>query len=111
MLKSKIQRATLTDANLLAEDCIILDRDLMKRADLWPFERVEIYNSENGARFTTSVIEGASGSGMVCVCGPAAHLAKLGHKITIASFITMTEAHLSAYRPKLVALDERNRPV
>ena len=111
MLKSKIQRAKVMSVDLHLDDCLILDRDLMRRADIWPFERVEIYSYENGARFTTSVIEGESGSGMVRLCGPAAHLVKHDHRIAISTFVTLTETDLVTYRPKLISLDERNHAV
>jgi aspartate 1-decarboxylase len=109
MLKSKIHRATVTDANLDYEGSITIDRDLMKRADIWPFERVEVYNVDNGARFATYAIEGASGSGEICLNGAAAHLVKPGHKVIICTYVAMTEADLPQYRPKVVLVDARNR--
>lgn len=110
MLKSKIHRARVTEANLDYEGSVTIDRELMKRADLWPFERVEIYNVDNGARFATYVIEGAAASGVICINGAAAHLARPGHKVIICSYVAMTEADLPAYKPRVVLVDERNRP-
>lgn len=109
MLKSKIHRATVTEANLDYEGSITIDRDLLKKADIWPFERVEIYNVDNGARFATYAIEGEAGSGVICLNGAAAHLAKPGHKVIIASYVNMTEADIAHYKPKLVFVDSKNR--
>jgi aspartate 1-decarboxylase len=109
MLKSKIHRATVTDANLEYEGSITIDRDLLRKADIWPFERVEVYNIDNGARFATYAIEGDSGSGVICINGAAAHLAKPGHKVIIASYVGLTEADLPQYKPKVVLVDSKNR--
>jgi aspartate 1-decarboxylase len=109
MLKSKIHRATVTDANLEYEGSVTIDVNLMKAADIWPFERVEIYNIANGARFATYAIEGAAGSGIICINGAAAHLAGPGHKVIIASYITLEEKHLRNYQPKLVYVDSKNQ--
>jgi aspartate 1-decarboxylase len=110
MLKSKIHRAMVTDANLEYEGSITIDIDLMKRADIWPFERVEVYNCDNGARFATYAIEGEAGSGVICINGAAAHLAKPKHRVIIATYINMTESEISQYRPRVVLVDSANRP-
>lgn len=110
MLKSKIHRATVTDANLEYEGSITIDRDLLKKADIWPFERVEVYNCDNGARFATYAIEGESGSGVICINGAAAHLAKPGHKVIIASYVNMEEADIPAYKQKIVLVNDKNQP-
>lgn len=109
MLKAKIHRATVTDANLEYEGSITIDRELLKKADIWPFERVEVYNIDNGARFATYAIEGAANSGVICVNGAAAHLVRPGHKVIIASYVQLTEADLSQYEPKLVFVDAQNK--
>lgn len=109
MLKSKIHRATVTEANLDYEGSITIDRELLKAADMWPFERVEVYNVTNGARFATYTIEGASGSGIICINGAAAHLAKPGHKVIIASYITLNEAEIPQYRQRIVQVDSKNK--
>lgn len=110
MLKSKIHRATVTEANLEYEGSITIDRDLLKKADIWPFERVEVYNCDNGARFATYAIEGEPGSGVICINGAAAHLAKPGHKVIIASYVNMEEADIPAYKQKIVLVNEKNQP-
>lgn len=109
MLKSKIHRATVTDANLEYEGSVTVDKDLLKAADIWPFERVEIYNIANGARFATYAIEGASGSGVICINGAAAHLAKPGDKVIIATYVTMEEKDIPSYEQKIVLVGEGNR--
>lgn len=110
MLKSKIHRATVTDANLAYEGSITIDKELMKASDIWPFERVEVYNVDNGARFATYAIEGASGSGTICINGAAAHLAKPGHKVIIASYVSMEEKDIPTYSQRIVLVDSANRP-
>lgn len=110
MLKSKIHRACVTDANLLYEGSITIDKDLMRLADIWPYERVEVYNCNNGARFATYAIEGPAASGTICINGAAAHLAKPGHQVIIATYITMQESDIPNYRQKVVHVDLNNRP-
>lgn len=109
MLKSKIHRATVTDANLEYEGSITIDRNLLKHADIWPFERVEVYNITNGQRFATYAIEAPSGSGEICVNGAAAHLVSPGDLVIIASFVTMEEADLRSFAPKIVLVDKSNQ--
>jgi aspartate 1-decarboxylase len=81
----------------------------MKLADLWPYERVEVYNIDNGARFATYVIEGRAGSGTICVNGAAAHMVKPGHKVIIACYATMAEEQVVKYERRIITVDERNR--
>ncbi|HAG51685.1 MAG TPA: aspartate 1-decarboxylase [Deltaproteobacteria bacterium] len=109
MLKSKIHRATVTDANVDYEGSITLDEDLMETAGLLPFEQVHIYNITNGQRFQTYVIRGERGMGEVCINGAAAHLAKKGHIIIIASYVSMEEAEAINHQPILVYVDEKNK--
>ncbi|MEK7842370.1 MAG: aspartate 1-decarboxylase [Deltaproteobacteria bacterium] len=109
MLKSKIHRATVTDANIDYEGSITLDEDLMEAAALLPFEQVHIYNITNGERFRTYVIKGGRGKGDVCVNGAAAHLAKKGHIIIIASYASMDERETAGHQPVLVYVDDENR--
>lgn len=110
MMKSKIHRATVTDANLEYEGSITVDRELLKQADIWPFERVEVYNIDNGARFATYAIEGDAGSGVICINGAAAHLAKPGHKVIICTYVNLSEGDLASYKPKVILVDGRNKP-
>lgn len=109
MLKSKIHRATVTDANINYEGSITLDEELMEAAALLPFEQVHIYNITNGERFRTYVIKGGRGKGDVCVNGAAAHLAKKGHIIIIASYAGMDEKEAAVHQPVLVYVDDENR--
>ncbi len=109
MLKSKIHRARVTDANVDYEGSLTLDEELMEAASLSPFERIDVYNITNGNRFSTYVIKGERGSGTVCVNGAAAHLARKGDLIIIASY-ALTEAG-EGYHPRLVYVDGKNRIV
>lgn len=109
MLKSKIHRATVTDANIDYEGSITLDEELMEAAGLLPFEQVHIYNITNGARFQTYVIRGERGKGDVCINGAAAHLAKKGHIVIIACYAAIEDIEAQSHEPALVYVDERNR--
>jgi len=111
LLKSKIHRATVTDADLEYEGSITLDPVLMRAADLIPFEQVDIYNISNGSRFQTYVIVGEEGSGQVCVNGAAAHLAKRDDLIIIASYIRLEDQGAQTFQPKIVKVNKRNRPI
>ena len=108
MLKSKIHRATVTDANVEYEGSITLDEELMEVADLIPFEQVHIYNISNGNRLQTYCIKGQRGSGDICINGAAARLAKKGDLIIIASYVNIKDAELQNFQPTLVYLDENN---
>ncbi len=111
MLKSKIHRLTVTDADLNYEGSLSLDRDLMDLADLRPFERVEVYNINNGERFSTYVIPAPRGSGEVKLNGAAARLGCRGDLIIVASYGEYEEEELQNYRPILVYVDSANRVV
>lgn len=110
LMTSKIHRATVTDANLNYEGSITLDRDLMDAADLLEFERVHVLDIDNGARFETYVIQGARGAGDVCVNGAAARLVHPGDKVIVISYGEF-EPHELAHTPRVVKVDERNRPL
>lgn len=105
-LKSKIHRARVTDANLQYEGSISLDPALIEAAELMEFEQVDIYNCNNGARFTTYVILG--GPGEVCINGAAARLAQPGDEIIIANYAQLRDEELADYRPRLVFVDHDN---
>jgi aspartate 1-decarboxylase len=109
MLKSKIHRATVTDANLNYEGSITIDVGLMKSADLIPFEKVAIYNISNGERFSTYVIEGKKNSGVICLNGAAARKVSKGDLIIIASYVTVENAETKGWKPKCVHVDGKNR--
>jgi aspartate 1-decarboxylase len=105
LLKSKLHRATVTEANVDYIGSVTIDRDLMKAVDLWPGEFVHIWNVSNGERFETYALEGAAGSGVICLNGAAALKAEVGHKVIIAAF-GMSEQPIV---PKIILLDEHNR--
>ncbi len=108
MLKSKIHRATVTDANLHYEGSVTIDPILMEAADLLPFEQVHLLDIDNGARLTTYVIEGERGSGQMCVNGAAAHLIHRGDTIIAISYMAVSEDEAQRHEPKLIYVDEAN---
>jgi aspartate 1-decarboxylase len=110
MMKSKIHRATVTDANLNYVGSITIDRDLMEHADLLEFEQVAIVDIDNGNRFETYVIEGPRGEGDICLNGAAARLVHPGDKIIIISYADFDAAELADFAPTIVHVDEANRP-
>ncbi|MFQ5458895.1 MAG: aspartate 1-decarboxylase [Myxococcota bacterium] len=109
MLKSKIHRATVTQANLDYEGSITIDRDLMDAAELIEYEKVAIFDITNGNRIETYVIEGERGSGVIGINGAAAHLVREGDLIIIACFAAMDDAQARAHEPRLVYVDGKNR--
>ena len=111
LLKSKIHRATVTDANLLYQGSITIDPLLMEAADLVQFERVEIYNCTNGERFATYAIPGTPGRGEIVINGAAAHKAGAGDVVIIATYADYEDAECRAHQPSLVFVDARNRIV
>ncbi len=110
MLKSKIHRATVTQVNLDYEGSISIDAELMDAADLYPFERVEIFNINNGARFSTYVIEGERGTGVIGLNGAAARLAVVKDLVIIVSYRMMNDEEARSLQPTVVHVDEKNRP-
>jgi aspartate 1-decarboxylase len=109
LLKSKIHRATITEANVNYEGSITIDKDLMDAADLIPYEQVHIFSVINGQRFFTYVIEGKPGSGVICANGAAAHLAREGDTVIIASFASYNESECKRHEPKLVYVNGKNK--
>ena len=109
MMKSKIHRATVTDADLNYRGSITIDRDLMDASDLLEFEQVHIVDVNNGARFETYVIEGPRGSGTICLNGAAARLVQRGDKVIIISYGAYDSSELATYTPTVVHVDENNR--
>lgn len=110
MLYSKIHRATVTDADLHYEGSITIDRHLMDAAGLIPYQAVSVYNVTNGNRFETYVIEGEACSGVIQINGAAAHLAKAGDLVIIAAYCTVAFDDRFDWQPRLVFVDESNRP-
>lgn len=109
MLKSKIHRLTVTDADLHYEGSLSLDEKLMEAADLIPFEKIDVYNISTGDRFTTYVIPAQPYSGTVRLNGAAARLGAKGDLIIIVSYADYSEEELTYYSPKLVYVDDHNR--
>ena len=109
MLKSKLHRATVTDADLHYEGSITIDKDLMDAADLVPYEKVDIYNVSNGERFSTYVLKGAKGSGIICLNGAAARKASRDDLIIIASYVQVDEDSVKGWKPKCVLLGDKNK--
>lgn len=108
MMKSKIHRALVTDANLDYVGSITIDARLMERADLLPYERVHVLDVNNGARFETYVIQGEAGSGEVCVNGAAARLVQPGDKVIVISYASYEDDELEDFEPTVVHVDEEN---
>ncbi|HXH56150.1 aspartate 1-decarboxylase [Iamia sp.] len=108
MMKSKIHRATVSDADLHYVGSVTVDRDLMDAADLIEFEQVAVVDIDNGARLETYVIEGERGSGAVCLNGAAARLVAPGDKVIVISYAEYSEAELAAYAPRIVHVDSAN---
>jgi len=111
MLKSKIHRATVTDANIDYEGSITIDKKLMAEADILPHEQVQVLNINNGARFSTYAIEGQESSGEICLNGAAARLAVKGDLVIILTYTNLTEEEAINYTPKIVHVNERNEVV
>jgi len=111
MHKSKIHRATVTDANLNYVGSITIDEDLMVAADIFENEKVQVVNNNNGARFETYVIKGKKGSGVVCLNGAAARLAHPGDIVIIISYGFFDSAEAKKLKPIAVMVDEKNKIV
>jgi aspartate 1-decarboxylase len=111
MLKSKIHRARVTDANIDYEGSITIDSKLMAAADIVPYEQVHVLNINNGARFTTYAIEGEEGSGAICLNGAAARLAVKGDIVIILTYCQVPEEATKNHRPKIVHVNEKNKIV
>jgi aspartate 1-decarboxylase len=111
MLKSKIHRARVTQCNVDYEGSITIDKGLMEAADLLQFEKVEVLNINNSARFHTYAIEGQRGSGEICLNGAAARLVAKGDIVIILSYHLVTEDEAATSSPRLVYVDSQNRIV
>jgi len=111
LLKSKIHRATVTDADLHYQGSVKLDPLLMQAADVLPNERIEIYNVTNGERFATYAIPGTPGRGEVVINGAAAHKAKRGDLVILCTYGSYAEVEARAHVPQVVFVDERNRSI
>lgn len=111
LLKCKIHRATVTDADLNYEGSITIDRALMDAAGILPFEKVGILDINNGARFETYVIEGMKNSGTICLNGAAARLVQKGDLVIIVSYVSLTPEEAKTWKPIVVKVDSNNKPI
>lgn len=109
MLKSKIHRATVTDADLHYEGSISIDEKLMEEAAMVPYEKVDIYNINNGERFSTYIITAERGSGTICLNGAAARRVAKGDLIIIATFVVLDDKEAKKWKPKCVFVDAENK--
>lgn len=108
MLKSKIHRAIVTDANLDYEGSVTIDSALMQAADILPYEKIQIANISNGARLETYAIPGPLNSGTICMNGAAAHQSSKGDAIIILSYRSVEDKEAQNLTPKIIYVDERN---
>ena len=109
LLKSKIHRVRITDANLNYEGSLTIDSDLMEAAEILPYEQIKVYNIYNGARFDTYAIAGPAGRGDICLNGAAARMGAPGDLIIIATYANYSEAEAAAHKPIVVLVDSQNR--
>lgn len=109
MFKSKIHRATVTEAELFYEGSLTLDIALIEEAGMLVYEKVQVVNLSNGTRLETYLIAGKRNSGIVCLNGPAARLGNVGDEIIIISYGLFNEDELKNFKPKIVHVDKKNR--
>lgn len=109
MMRAKIHRATVTDANLDYEGSVTIDTALLEASGILPHEAVDILDVTNGARITTYTLAGPAGSGMVCINGAAAHLVKKGDLVILVAYAHMDPLEARSYQPTVVLVDEKNR--
>lgn len=111
LLKGKIHRATVVQAELDYVGSITVDSDLLEASGILEYEKVQIVDVNNGSRFETYTIAGQPGSGMICLNGAAARCVSTGDKIIIMSYASLTPEEAAAHKPKVVFVDDENRPV
>lgn len=111
LLKCKLHRATITQADLHYEGSISIDQDLLEAAGLLPNEQVDVLNINNGQRFTTYAITAPRGSRMFCVNGAAARLAQVGDRIIVVAYASMEQTEAKRFQPKVIVLDEDNQVI
>ena len=109
MMKSKIHRATVTEAVLAYEGSITVDQDLLDAAKMFEHERVQVLNMSNGSRLETYTIAGPRGSGVICLNGPAARLGYPGDEVVIVAYALMDEKEAAAHKPTVVLVDKNNK--
>ena len=111
ILKSKIHRATVTEANLEYEGSITIDSELMRLADIAPYEKVQVANITSGERLETYAIKGEANSGVICLNGAAAHRGKKGDFVIILSYALVEKERADLYKPRIVFVDKDNKAV
>lgn len=109
MLRAKLHRATVTEADLHYEGSCGIDEDLLDAADMREFEKIELYNVNNGERFSTYIIKAPRGSGTVSLNGAAARRAHMGDLLIICTYAPMPEEAIAHHQPRIVLLGEGNR--
>ncbi|PIQ88317.1 MAG: aspartate 1-decarboxylase [Candidatus Omnitrophica bacterium CG11_big_fil_rev_8_21_14_0_20_42_13] len=109
MLKSKIHKAQVTQAELQYEGSITIDNVILKAADIYPHEKVEVLNLNNGQRIETYAIVGKENSGIICLNGPAARFACVGDEVIILGYVNVSESDAKALKPKIVYLNKSNK--
>ena len=109
LLKAKLHRATVTEANLNYTGSITIDKDIIDQAGIFIHEKVQIVNNNNGARFETYVIEGKSGSGVLCLNGAAARLVQPGDKVIVMAYAQMTPEEAQTHKPVVLLLGDNNQ--
>lgn len=109
MMNSKLHRATITEADLNYVGSITIDADLLDAAGMYPNEKVQVVNNNNGARFETYIIAGEPGSGMICVNGAAARLVQKGDIVIIISYVYVTNEEAAQHEPTVLIMNEANK--
>lgn len=109
LLKSKIHRATVTEANLDYEGSVTIDENLMRAANIAEYEQVHIYDVTNGNRIITYAMIGPAGSGVICINGAAAHKVHPGDLVILATYSLLSEEEQRGFKPQIVQVDARNR--
>jgi aspartate 1-decarboxylase len=109
MLRAKLHRATVTEADLHYEGSCGIDEDLMDAADMKEFEKIELYNVNNGERFSTYIIKAGRGSGAISLNGAAARKAHVGDLLIICTYAPLNDGQVAEHKPRLVLLGDGNR--
>ena len=109
LMKSKIHRATVTDADLHYEGSISIDENLMDAANMIPYEQVDIYDVNNGERFSTYIIKGKRNSGTICLNGAAARKVARGDLVIIATYVAVADEEARNWKPKCILVDAKNK--
>ncbi|WLV25947.1 aspartate 1-decarboxylase [Aciduricibacillus chroicocephali] len=111
MMKAKIHRARVTEADLNYVGSITIDSAILEQVDILPHEKVQVVNNNNGARLETYVIPGEAGSGIICLNGAAARLVQKGDTVIIVTYAMIEESELANHRPKVAIMDENNKVI